>query len=184
MLQEDAANRFAEILGSPPDQINRDWLASRDLQKLVPPIGQSRPVVAAPAGSVLDDLDLGSASTAETARALLTLIGARRDVRRIALAKILSDLPFCNPAPLPAQRLSACTAAAAFRRARHYISGLDECLSRGVAMRRMLARKGCEVQLVIGVTLPFAAHCWVQLGSNVLTDPLDVVAPYQPILIA
>ena len=50
-------------------------------------------------------------------------------------------------------------------------------------MRRVLAGKGCKVRLIIGVTLPFAAHCWVQLGSTVLTDPLDVVAPYKPILI-
>ena len=55
---------------------------------------------------------------------------------------------------------------------------------RGIAIRRVLAGKGCDARLVIGVTLPFAAHCWVQLGSAVLTDPLDVVLPYTPILIA
>ena len=82
------------------------------------------------------------------------------------------------------QRSEARRLAAAFQRARYYWSGIDECLSRGIAMRRELAGKGCEARLVIGVTLPFAAHCWVQLGPAVLTDPLDVVTPYTPIFIA
>jgi len=32
--------------------------------------------------------------------------------------------------------------------------------------------------------MPFAAHCWVQAGDQVLTDPLDVVLHYQPIFCA
>lgn len=51
-------------------------------------------------------------------------------------------------------------------------------------MKRMLARQGCHADLVIGVTLPFSAHCWVQLGSTVLTDSLDLVQAYKPILVA
>lgn len=51
-------------------------------------------------------------------------------------------------------------------------------------MRRMLQRRGCQSCLVFGVTMPFAAHCWVQAGDKVLTDPLDVVLHYQPIFCA
>lgn len=71
--------------------------------------------------------------------------------------------------------------AAAFQRARRYVSAADQCLPRGIGLRRMLAGQGCEARLVFGVTLPFAAHCWVQIGETVLTDPLDVVLHYKPI---
>lgn len=72
--------------------------------------------------------------------------------------------------------------AAAFQRARRYALATDRCLERGIAMRRTLARASCDARLVFGVTLPFAAHCWVQTGGAVLTDPLDVVLRYKPIL--
>src|SRR3546814_20150542 len=96
-----------------------------------------------------------------------------------SLPKLLHGVPVAPHV----QRSDARQVAAAFKRARHYFSGMDECLSRGVAMRRVLAGKGCEARLVTGVTLPFAAQCWVQLGWAVLTDPLDVVTSYTPLLV-
>ena len=48
-------------------------------------------------------------------------------------------------------------------------------------MKRLLFARGCRSTLVFGVTMPFAAHCWVQVGETVLTDPLDIVLHYQPI---
>lgn len=47
-------------------------------------------------------------------------------------------------------------------------------------MRRLLA--GPDARLLIGVTMPFSAHCWVQVGDTVLTDSLDLVLSFQPIL--
>lgn len=71
--------------------------------------------------------------------------------------------------------------AGAFERAKRYVSGADQCLPRGIAMKRMMARQGHTVSLVFGVTMPFAAHSWVQADDLVLTDPLDVILHYQPI---
>lgn len=180
MLEHDAGLRFASIVHSPLSPDDRSWLADRNLEKLAPPL----PEAVTPKRSLLDDEVRGRVTLFDTAQAIFFLRRAQRDVRRISLANILSTFSLRGPASAQLQEHDAQKAAEAFRRARHYVSGIDECLSRGVAMRRYLAGKGCEARLVIGVTLPFAAHCWVQLGSAVLTDPLDVVTPYQPILAA
>ena len=73
---------------------------------------------------------------------------------------------------------------AAFQAARHFFPATDQCLARSIAMKRVLASQGCHADLVIGVALPFSAHAWVQFGDEVLTDPLDLVEPYTPILVA
>ena len=72
--------------------------------------------------------------------------------------------------------------AAAFARGSRYRSATDQCLVRCLAMREMFARRGLGVDLVIGVMLPFAAHCWVQNGSVLLSDPLDSVQNFKPLL--
>lgn len=69
----------------------------------------------------------------------------------------------------------------AFRRARRFYSQTDQCLACGIAMSRMLARRGAQVQLVIGVALPFVAHCWLQVHDTVLSDTVDHVRAYTPI---
>ena len=184
MLERSAATRFSQIVGGAQEEGDKDWLAARGLNHLAPPIDQSGAVGIAPTSSVLEEPDLEMASAVETARAIWALAIAQRHVRKFALNEILPNRSRVVPAPPQVQRSDARQVAAAFKRARHYFSGMDECLSRGVAMRRVLAGKGCEARLVIGVTLPFAAHCWVQLGSTVLTDPLDIVTPYTPILVA
>ena len=184
MLEQSAADRFSRIVAGAQEEGDNDWLAARGLHHLAPPVDQSSSERIAPTSSVLEEPDLERATAAETARAVLALAIAQRHVRKLSLKEILPNRSPVVPVPPQVQRSDARQVAAAFKRARHYFSGMDECLSRGVAMRRVLAGKGCEARLVIGVTLPFAAHCWVQLGSAVLTDPLDVVTPYTPILVA
>lgn len=182
-LEKRAAAHFSRIVSGMPESGDADWLAERGLHNLAPPIDQSWPEATAATCSLLEEPDLERASAAETALAVWALAIAQRHVRHSALMRILPNLPRAVPKPLHIQLSAARQTAAAFQRARHYISGLDACLSRSVAMRRVLAGKGCEARLVVGVTLPFAAHSWVQLGSAVLTDPLDVVTPYTPILV-
>lgn len=59
------------------------------------------------------------------------------------------------------------------------------CLHRSYMLRRLLARRGIEVDWVIGVrTWPFMAHCWLQIGEVLLADDLDRVRGYTPILVA
>ncbi|WP_454887822.1 lasso peptide biosynthesis B2 protein [Sphingomonas oryzagri] len=58
------------------------------------------------------------------------------------------------------------------------------CLLHSLALARWLLRSGCDATLYIGVTTrPFAAHCWVQSDRTVLSDRLERIAPYTPILI-
>lgn len=183
-LEPSAADRFSLIVHRGQEAADEDWLAARGLHNLARPVDQIFPEAIAPTSSYLDSPGAEKASAVDTIRAIYALALARRHVRKLRLGQILSTIPPIEPLPAEDQRSAGRSAAAAFKRARRYFSGVDECLGRGVAMRRVLAGKGCDARLVVGVTLPFAAHCWVQLGSAVLTDPLDVVLPYTPILIA
>lgn len=64
-----------------------------------------------------------------------------------------------------------------------YVSYAGQCLPRSVAVMRMLLRRNLPAEFVIGVTLPFQAHCWVQIGSQLLSDRVDLVRNYHPILV-
>lgn len=58
------------------------------------------------------------------------------------------------------------------------------CLSRSFAYRLLAKRFGYNVNLIIGVKVdPFAAHCWVEYGSQVANDSLEQVRLFNPILI-
>ncbi|TCU51838.1 transglutaminase superfamily protein [Novosphingobium sp. PhB57] len=60
----------------------------------------------------------------------------------------------------------------------------DRCLPRSLALAHHAVTRGWPVDLVIGVQLrPFAAHCWVQAGFDLLNDRIDAVRPFTPILI-
>lgn len=57
------------------------------------------------------------------------------------------------------------------------------CLPDALAFTRHARRHGHDVRLVFGVKChPFEAHCWAQIGEVVLTDPLERVLRFQPIL--
>lgn len=73
---------------------------------------------------------------------------------------------------------------AAFRRARRLVSMHEQCLPWALAMARALADPACEARLVIGATVqPFRAHCWVQQGESVLSDRLENVLAFSPVLV-
>jgi hypothetical protein len=58
------------------------------------------------------------------------------------------------------------------------------CLADSLAFLAIAARHGHYPDLVFGVTAhPFAAHCWVQTGDTVLTDNVDHVTVFRPILV-
>ncbi|MFC3595982.1 lasso peptide biosynthesis B2 protein [Sphingobium scionense] len=51
----------------------------------------------------------------------------------------------------------------------------DRCLPRAIAMIRRYLRVGYDPSLVIGVRInPFTAHCWVQQGSTVFGESIDI----------
>lgn len=63
--------------------------------------------------------------------------------------------------------------------------GRGQCLHRAFLLLTQLRRAGCDAAWVFGVrTYPFEAHCWLQIGSTVLDDPLTSLAAYQPLMTA
>jgi hypothetical protein len=56
------------------------------------------------------------------------------------------------------------------------------CVPDSLALMRLLWRKGLDADLYFGVRLdPFAAHCWVQAGDRLLSDPLSNVLSFTPV---
>lgn len=72
----------------------------------------------------------------------------------------------------------------AFEYSRLLRSPANRCLPRSIAVVCALAPCGVRANLVIGVKLgPFAAHCWAQLGEDVLNDTAEEAARFTPILV-
>lgn len=71
---------------------------------------------------------------------------------------------------------------AAFECAERLIVERDKCLLRSLALQDFLARHGHVSALVFGVRLhPFRAHCWLQHGSTVLNDTIEVIGSFRPL---
>lgn len=136
--------------------------------------------VSPPVQSLVDG-PLPQATVRATIAVLTAQICAKRDLRRQHIARVVAGLRSERPDAAPADADIYANLAAASLRAARYLPAIDECLARGIAMKRLLFARGCPSILVFGVTMPFAAHCWVQVGDTVLTDPLDIILHYQPI---
>lgn len=60
----------------------------------------------------------------------------------------------------------------------------DRCLPRSIALASWLIASGAPADIVFGVTgRPFHAHCWVQLDDLLVSDRLEHVRDYTPILV-
>ena len=71
-----------------------------------------------------------------------------------------------------------------FERARLLRSAANRCVPRSLAFVLRCASHGIRAHAVIGVkSKPFEAHCWAQHGSVVLSDPLEHVMQFKPILV-
>ena len=59
-----------------------------------------------------------------------------------------------------------------------HLPGDTRCLTRSLVLMRLLARRGLESQLVIGVQADdgFAAHAWVEVDGVPLLDPVEFAA--------
>jgi len=120
--------------------------------------------------------------------AFRTQVAAKRMVQRhgmLGALNFLRDRTSALPSPTRRTRnITESEIGAAFARTRLVLPSLDQCLARSAALASVLTHHGHDVRLVIGVQLPFAAHCWVQSGEQVIGDPLDRVRAFQPILVA
>ncbi|HET6523515.1 lasso peptide biosynthesis B2 protein [Sphingopyxis sp.] len=160
-----------------------DWLIERGIfADRKTEEGTEPDALVAPKISLVDG-PLDEASVATTAASLWLQWRTRKELRRRPLSSIIGELKSAGRRET-AQPNDAVIAgvAAAFLCAKRYAPAIDQCLVRSIAMKRMLMHRGSAVSLVFGVTMPFAAHCWVQAGSTVLSDPLDIVLHYKPIL--
>ena len=70
-----------------------------------------------------------------------------------------------------------------FRRLAPWLPIPGKCLIRSFVLLRFLQRSGLRADWVFGVaTWPFAAHCWIQSGDQVLDDDWERLLAYEPIL--
>lgn len=71
-----------------------------------------------------------------------------------------------------------------YRSALPWIPLEGECLQRAFQLRRLLMHEGIATDWVFGVrTWPFGAHCWLQIGDEVVGDSLARVSHYTPIMV-
>lgn len=181
MLAADPALRFERFIAATADDADVRWLAERGIVDAEAAAGfQKPPHIEPPDAEYARDrgartsiwLVLESAAAQRAAQARL---------RRGRLADTFAWLARLQSKATGGPGQVPISVATAFDRSRRLLTAADRCLPRSIAMACVLARHSCRAQLVIGVTIPFAAHCWVQHGSIVLSDPLDRIRRFTPI---
>ena len=189
-------DRYFQLIGVSAERFRRFLAGERD-DAVVELLTRSGILVAKEAGpeSRLSSIELPRSSVLDEAgcqpagwlmsEILMAQFLARQRLRRRPLIDLL-DAFACRregdasgPSDWPDRVRQV---ASAFQRSKRFINSTDQCLSRSLAMMAVLARRGCHPTMVIGVSYPFAAHCWVQLGTTVLSDSLDRVRSFKPIL--
>ncbi|WP_292630974.1 lasso peptide biosynthesis B2 protein [Novosphingobium sp. 28-62-57] len=142
------------------------WLTARDIRT--------------PTNSALEGPEAGRVRPAYLLMSVWNCIRARMALRFATLHQVLIDLPTASRGRTTGDLV---THARAFDRARRFAPIRPRCLPDALAYAHMARREGFAVDLVFGVKLhPFEAHCWVQSGGLVLTDPLDKVRRFEVVL--
>lgn len=133
-----------------------------------------------PTASAVEGPEAGRLRPLHLVASTWNCIRARMDLRSAPLHEVLIDLPAASRGRTTRDLV---THARAFDRARRWVPVRPRCLPDALAYARVARREGFAVDLVFGVKLhPFEAHCWVQSGSLVLTDPLDKVRRFEVVL--
>lgn len=143
-------------------------------------------VIPAVASESLLDLDRPATGMPSLLGACGALIRAHLALRWIGLAAALDGVTAHRARQRPVGRASErlSEVAAAFDLTTRLTRSHDRCLVRSIAIMHRLASLGVVAELVIGVRLrPFAAHSWVQQGPRLVSDRLDQVRSYTPILV-
>lgn len=115
--------------------------------------------------------------------ATATIISMRLKLAAFNLDRLLWNAQQRNRACLerkPSRNLGDLISA--FECAERLIVERDKCLLRSLALQDFLATHGHVSALVFGVRLhPFRAHCWLQHGSTVLNDTIEVIGSFRPL---
>lgn len=181
LLTGQAAARFARLVEhrASPDDV--DWLGDRGIRPESLRSGEQSRILAPTRN--LDHGQSGSASSRLTIKAAWLQHQYRRRLKSRPLYIILEEVEAKRRAKQPGNDETLVAIAEAFERAVLYASIQDRCLPRSLAMAHMLWQAGIDAQLVFGVTMPFAAHCWVQHRGTLLSDPIDRVLAFKPIMV-
>ena len=192
LLGSAAAERFQCFLDGVVPENDLEWLIGNGLlcrPDSAPPIDRYH-MVAEAAVSTMDEV-LPRADAILTLQLILAQRTARRRLRRKPLKALLQELrdggggaaTARNQTGRPDESSAGLSRiVAAFRASERISNSIDQCLPRGIALFALLRRRGFAPNLVIGVTIPFTAHCWVQVGDRVVSDSLDRVRSFTPIL--
>ncbi|MEO0031794.1 MAG: hypothetical protein RIS94_1552 [Pseudomonadota bacterium] len=130
--------------------------------------------------SVLEGGDTPVRTRAIDLRIATICLKTRLDLRFRPLSRILRGLPMNWRGR---SMVDLVAAARLFDRARRRAPFTPRCLPDALAFLRFVRARGHAAHLVFGVKLhPFEAHCWAQSGGVVLTDPLDRIRRFVPIL--
>ena len=181
-----AADRYFRL----PEVAHREWL-ERLAQAREPlwrqPCAFPRPADWVDAVRLSPAMTDGPVRPHELARAVWAQWRMERTLATRSLMSVMLDLRRASEAVAARaidHRVDPAPVVRAFERARLVRTAADRCLPRSIALARCLLRRGAPARLVIGVKLaPFAAHCWVQRGDQVLNDSVEEVWRYTPILV-
>lgn len=146
------------------------------------PVSHDLPVIGSPA------IASGAFRLGDVARVIAVQRRVERRLDRSALFDVLGELSRRHDncaADNFALGNGAARVVRAFEFARLLRSAANRCLPRSIALAMCLAREGVRADVVLAVKLgPFAAHCWTQIGDQVLNDTPEEVARFTPILVA
>lgn len=174
------------MLADNSDRQLRDRLASEGRARWHQPDAWPRPADWSVPRHSSPAIGTGTFRLAEVAAAMWT---QRRIERRLAARSfrdILTEFGVLRDRRTrsAARRSSGEAVIAAFEQARLLRTAADRCLARSLALALRLAARGETAHVVLGVRLaPFGAHCWAQQGDVVLSDSVEEVTRYTPILV-
>lgn len=121
---------------------------------------------------------------AMTLGAARALRWAKRAMRPERIAGTIEDLRAKKALAIRESVDGAENIAALYAACRWILPTVPRCLVDALALDRILLARGLRVSLVFGVRLaPFAAHCWLQSPSAVLTGTVAEARNYTPILV-
>jgi hypothetical protein len=169
-----------------------DRLVSRGILTRQP--GEGKPIaastVARPLSSSADDVpsDQTRLTVPRVAFFLLALASAWRLHASGSLLKTVQAArrwkAQANSAGLASHAQARALVGVADRLSPLFYTREDACRFRSLLLIRFLSFFRVRADWVFGVRLsPFGAHCWVALDREVLSDPLDTVLEYTPILV-
>lgn len=119
--------------------------------------------------------------------ALVAQHRAAHDLKRVTLRVLRGEFSKSIPTTLlqrVGHRPTIPDIAVSFALAARFSRAGDRCLMRSLAFARLCRSHGHRVHIVFGVrAAPFAAHCWVQRGDEVLNDRVEEIAPFTPIMV-